>query len=95
MASLTCAPGESGLGQHRFNEDRERAFDSLARLDDLDADVVLFGRGVEWTQGVPLAPELGQGRCRPPLVTLRERDPGVRPRWAPLVLLDLGGSGCA
>lgn len=42
VASLTCAPGESGLGQHRFNEDRERAFDSLARLDDLDADVVLF-----------------------------------------------------
>ena len=52
------ASGESGLAQHRFNEDRERAFKSLARLDGLEADVVLFGHGNPWTEGLRSALEI-------------------------------------
>jgi glyoxylase-like metal-dependent hydrolase (beta-lactamase superfamily II) len=58
VVNFDYASGESGLGQHRFNEDRERAFGSLARLDELDADVVLFGHGDPWTRGSRSALEI-------------------------------------
>jgi hypothetical protein len=51
MVSFDYASGQSGLALHRFNEDRKRAFESLAHLDGVDADVVLFGHGDPWTQG--------------------------------------------
>jgi glyoxylase-like metal-dependent hydrolase (beta-lactamase superfamily II) len=58
MVNFDYASGESGLRQHRFNEDRGRAFDSLARLDELDAEAVLFGHGDSWTEGLQRALEI-------------------------------------
>lgn len=58
MVNFDYASGESGLRLHRFNEDRERAFDSLARLDEVSADIVLFGHGNPWTQGSRRAVEV-------------------------------------
>jgi glyoxylase-like metal-dependent hydrolase (beta-lactamase superfamily II) len=58
MVNFDYASGESGLRQHRFNEDRELAFDSLARLDDLDPKVVLFGHGDPWIHGLQRALEI-------------------------------------
>ena len=46
--ALTTAPfltGQSSPRVHPFNEDADRARDSLARLEELPADVVVFGHG--------------------------------------------------
>lgn len=51
MVNFDYASGRVGLNQHRFNEDRERALASLDRLDDVDAEVVLFGHGDPWRDG--------------------------------------------
>jgi glyoxylase-like metal-dependent hydrolase (beta-lactamase superfamily II) len=64
MVNFDYASGERGPRQHRFNEDRERALDSLRRLDELDADVVLFGHGDPWTGGLQRALELVRQRRR-------------------------------
>ena len=61
MVNFDYATGERGLKQHRFNDDRERAFASLARLDALDAGVLLFGHGDPWTQGLDRALEIVRG----------------------------------
>ena len=58
MVNFDYASGESGLRQHRFNEDRAQARASLARLDDLDAGTVLFGHGDPWLEGSRRALEL-------------------------------------
>jgi glyoxylase-like metal-dependent hydrolase (beta-lactamase superfamily II) len=58
MASFDYASGRRGLGQHRFNDDREIALASLARLDPVDAEVVLFGHGDPWTDGLRQALEV-------------------------------------
>lgn len=58
MVNFDYATGEPGVKLHRFNEDRERARASLQRLDDVDAETVLFGHGDPWTQGVDRAIEL-------------------------------------
>jgi glyoxylase-like metal-dependent hydrolase (beta-lactamase superfamily II) len=62
MVNFDYASGESGLRLHRFNEDRERAFDSLARLDEVSEDIVLFGHGNPWTQGSRRAVEIVRGK---------------------------------
>lgn len=51
MVNFDYASGRRGLGLHRFNEDRDRAFASLARLAELDADTVLFGHGEPFLEG--------------------------------------------
>jgi glyoxylase-like metal-dependent hydrolase (beta-lactamase superfamily II) len=64
LVGFDYASGRRGVAQHRFNEDRQRAFESLARLEPLDADVVLFGHGDPWTGGVRPALELARGGSR-------------------------------
>jgi glyoxylase-like metal-dependent hydrolase (beta-lactamase superfamily II) len=58
MVNFDYATGETGLRQHRFNDDRDRALGSLGRLDAVDAEVVLFGHGDPWTQGSRRALEM-------------------------------------
>jgi hypothetical protein len=60
MASLDYISRTRGIGLHRLNDDRETALTSLARLDPIDANVVLFGHGEPWTEG--LARALGIAR---------------------------------
>jgi glyoxylase-like metal-dependent hydrolase (beta-lactamase superfamily II) len=64
MASFDYVAGTRGVGQHRFNDDRELALASLARLDPIDAKVVLFGHGDPWTGGLPRALEIARKRAR-------------------------------
>ncbi len=40
-----------------FTRSNEQALDSLARIEDVHADVILFGHGEPWTQGAQLAVE--------------------------------------
>jgi glyoxylase-like metal-dependent hydrolase (beta-lactamase superfamily II) len=61
MANFDYATGTRGLGQHRFNDDREMALASLARLDVIDAEVVLVGHGDPWTGGLRQALEVARG----------------------------------
>lgn len=61
MANFDYATGTRGLGQHRFNDDREMALASLAHLDAIDAEVVLFGHGDPWTGGLRQALEVARG----------------------------------
>ena len=61
MANFDYATGERGLGAHRFNDDREMALTSLERLDSIDAQVVLFGHGDPWTDGLGQALEIVRG----------------------------------
>jgi glyoxylase-like metal-dependent hydrolase (beta-lactamase superfamily II) len=61
MASFDYVAGTRGVGQHRFNDDREIALASLARLDPIEAKVVLFGHGDPWTGGLPRALEIARG----------------------------------
>jgi glyoxylase-like metal-dependent hydrolase (beta-lactamase superfamily II) len=58
MANLDYATGRRELGLHRFNDDREFALASLQRLDDVDAEVVVFGHGDPWTGGLARALEM-------------------------------------
>lgn len=48
MVNFDYATGERGLRLHRFNEDRKEAVTSLARLEGLEPEVVLFGHGDPW-----------------------------------------------
>jgi glyoxylase-like metal-dependent hydrolase (beta-lactamase superfamily II) len=61
MASFDYVSGTRGVGLHRLNDDRETALASLARLDPIDAEVVLFGHGDPWTGGLPRALEIVRG----------------------------------
>ncbi len=60
MASLDYVSGRRGIGLHRLNDDRETALASLVRLDPIDANVVLFGHGEPWTDGLPRALEIAR-----------------------------------
>jgi glyoxylase-like metal-dependent hydrolase (beta-lactamase superfamily II) len=51
MVNFDYATGATGLRQHRFNDDRERALASLDRLEPLDVGTVLFGHGDPWKHG--------------------------------------------
>ena len=52
MVNFDYASGRRGLGQHRFNDDRRAALASLDRLNEFDAETVLFGHGEPWTGGL-------------------------------------------
>ena len=51
MVNFDYASGESGPRPHRFNEARAQALASLGRLEDVEAEIVLFGHGDPWTEG--------------------------------------------
>jgi glyoxylase-like metal-dependent hydrolase (beta-lactamase superfamily II) len=61
MVNLDYATGRRGLGQHRFNDDRELALASLDRLEPFDLETVLFGHGDPWTAGSRRALEVVRG----------------------------------
>jgi glyoxylase-like metal-dependent hydrolase (beta-lactamase superfamily II) len=63
LVNFDYATGSKGLGQHRFNEDRELALASLDQLDRFDAETVLFGHGDPWTQGSRKALDLVRERA--------------------------------
>ena len=58
MRNFDYASGSTGLGLHRFNDDRAGAYRSLERLAPLDLPVALFGHGDPWCDGVARAVEL-------------------------------------
>jgi glyoxylase-like metal-dependent hydrolase (beta-lactamase superfamily II) len=64
LASFDYVSGTRGIGLHRLNDDRETALASLARLDPIDANVVLFGHGAPWTDGLPRAFEIARGTAQ-------------------------------
>jgi glyoxylase-like metal-dependent hydrolase (beta-lactamase superfamily II) len=49
MNATEVADGVFRLG---INDDRRTALESRQRLDELDADTVLFGHGEPWTDGL-------------------------------------------
>ena len=55
LVNFDYASGERGVRLHRFNEDRPHALASLARLEDLDAETLLFGHGDPWRDGARAA----------------------------------------
>jgi glyoxylase-like metal-dependent hydrolase (beta-lactamase superfamily II) len=61
MVNFDYATGRRGLGQHRFNDDRELALASLDRLEPFDLETVLFGHGDPWTAGSRRALEVVRG----------------------------------
>lgn len=64
MASFDYVTGTRGIGLHRLNDDREIARASLARLDPINAEVVLFGHGDPWTGGLRRALEIARGAAQ-------------------------------
>ncbi|MGH3029353.1 MAG: MBL fold metallo-hydrolase [Gaiellaceae bacterium] len=48
MVNFDYASGQTGLRLHRFNEDRESARATLARLGGALAEILLFGHGDPW-----------------------------------------------
>lgn len=52
LQNFDYATGRKGPQLHRFNEDRSRAHESLDRLATLDCDLVAFGHGDPWRQGI-------------------------------------------
>jgi glyoxylase-like metal-dependent hydrolase (beta-lactamase superfamily II) len=65
MVNFDYAAGRHGLGLHRFNDDRAQALVSLSRLEPVPAEIVLFGHGQPWTEGLRRA--LDAVRSREPL----------------------------
>jgi glyoxylase-like metal-dependent hydrolase (beta-lactamase superfamily II) len=57
MVNFDYATGETGLGLHRFNENRAQARASLDRFEGLEAETMLFGHGDPWTGGIDSALE--------------------------------------
>lgn len=57
LVNFDYASGERGPRLHRFNDDRPRALVSLALLEALEADTVLFGHGDPWRGGIQTAVE--------------------------------------
>jgi hypothetical protein len=60
LVTFDYASGRRGLALHRFNEDRRAAQQSLARLEAVEAEVVLFGHGDPWTGGTQRAVEIAR-----------------------------------
>lgn len=58
MRNFDYPSGKSGLGLHRFNEDRAGAYASLDQIVTLDLPLVLFGHGDPWPEGVARAVEI-------------------------------------
>ena len=63
MRNFDYASGKTGLGLHRFNEDRAGAYATLERLAPLDLPLVLFGHGDPWDKGVGRAVEITRARA--------------------------------
>ena len=55
FVTLDALSGATGPRMSPFNADRKRAFESLSRLDRVDARLVLPGHGGPWTRGLPEA----------------------------------------
>jgi glyoxylase-like metal-dependent hydrolase (beta-lactamase superfamily II) len=55
FVTLDVLAGTTGPRLSPFNADRRRAFESLARLDTIDARLVLPGHGGPWTSGLRAA----------------------------------------
>ena len=55
FVTLDVLSGATGPRMSPFNADRHRAYDSLARLDGIQARLVLPGHGAPWTDGLPEA----------------------------------------
>jgi glyoxylase-like metal-dependent hydrolase (beta-lactamase superfamily II) len=66
LCSLNPLTGARGpqLMPSAFNLSSGTCLDSLAKIQDLDCDVVLFGHGEPWTQGVAAAVERARERGR-------------------------------
>jgi glyoxylase-like metal-dependent hydrolase (beta-lactamase superfamily II) len=62
LVNFDYASGKAGLSLHRFNEDRVRATSSLARLEEVDAETLLFGHGDPWRGDVKSAVEEARAR---------------------------------
>jgi glyoxylase-like metal-dependent hydrolase (beta-lactamase superfamily II) len=60
MVNFDYPSGRRGVALHRFNEDRAQALESLARLEDVEAETVLFGHGDPWRGGARRAVELAR-----------------------------------
>jgi glyoxylase-like metal-dependent hydrolase (beta-lactamase superfamily II) len=60
MVNFDYASGRRGPALHRFNEDRLAAQHSLARLESVEAEVILFGHGDPWTGGTQRAAEIAR-----------------------------------
>ena len=58
MASFDYVTGTRRLGLHPLNDDHKMAFASLGRLDQIEAEVVLFAHGEPWTSGLGRALEV-------------------------------------
>jgi glyoxylase-like metal-dependent hydrolase (beta-lactamase superfamily II) len=69
LVNFDYAAGRRGLGQHRFNEDRELALASLDQLGRFEAETVLFGHGDPWTQGSRKALDLVREQSSTPGLT--------------------------
>jgi glyoxylase-like metal-dependent hydrolase (beta-lactamase superfamily II) len=56
--------GETGaqIGPRAFNASSEQALESLSKLEGVEADVMLFGHGEPWTQGVGAAVSAARAR---------------------------------
>ena len=52
FVTLDVLSGATGPRMSPFNADRHRAYDSLARLDGIEARLVLPGHGAPWTDGL-------------------------------------------
>ena len=52
FATLNVLSGKVGPQLAPFGSDLPRALESLERLDDIEADIVLPGHGQPWTGGV-------------------------------------------
>jgi glyoxylase-like metal-dependent hydrolase (beta-lactamase superfamily II) len=61
MASFDYVTGTRRLGLHPLNDDHETAFASLDRLNQIEAEVVLFAHGEPWTNGLGRALEVVRG----------------------------------
>jgi glyoxylase-like metal-dependent hydrolase (beta-lactamase superfamily II) len=61
MTSFDYVTGTRRLGLHPWNDDHEIAFASLERLDQIEAEVVLFAHGEPWTSGLGRALEVVRG----------------------------------
>jgi glyoxylase-like metal-dependent hydrolase (beta-lactamase superfamily II) len=61
MASFDYVTGTRRLGLHPLNDDHKMAFASLERLDQIEAEVVLFAHGEPWTSGLRRALEVVRG----------------------------------
>jgi glyoxylase-like metal-dependent hydrolase (beta-lactamase superfamily II) len=55
MATYAVTNGDRGPQVAPFTADRQEALKSLARLENLDAQIVLPGHGSPWTQGIGAA----------------------------------------